>query len=305
LPARIFAQIKGSDRRAFDRMLFRPFRFVNTEHLDLSVQLFGETHFTPMIVGPVEHQQRFHPDGEVAMVRGASAAQTAVVVSSRSSQPIDKIAAEAKSALWFQVFPEADMGPVVSSVQSAVKAGCKAVCLTVGTPYRPTGADGPPNPTKLTPDGDPTMDWDVVQRVKKASKAPLVLKGIMSPDDAKAAVDKGVDGIIVSDYGGMYVQGLASPVQVLPSIVDAVGARVPVLIDGSCRRGTDMVKAIALGAKAVLVARPAVWGLSAYGAEGVQTVLELLTGELARDMGLCGTPTLADLHPNLVRRVKA
>jgi 4-hydroxymandelate oxidase len=273
--------------------------------LDLSVQLFGQTHFTPILVGPVERLQRFHPDGEVAMVRGASAAQTPVVVSNRSSQPIEKIAAEAKNGLWFQVFPEADMAPVLSSVQNAVKAGCKAVCLTVGTPYRPTGSDGPPNPAKLTPDGDPQMDWEVVQRVKQAAKVPLLLKGVMNPDDAKAALDKGVDGIIVSDYGGLYVQGLASPVQVLPSIVDAVGGRVPVLIDGSFRRGTDMVKALALGAKGVLVARPPVWGLSAYGAEGVQTVLELLISELARDMGLCGTPTLADLHPNLVRRVKA
>ncbi len=304
LASTVYSAIAGGDRRAFDRMLFRPDRFVNVEHLDLTVELFGQKMFAPILIGPASHQQKFHPEGEVAMVHGAAGAQTTVVVSDRSSLPIDKIVSAAKTTLWYQIYPEADMAPVLTRVRQAVKLGCKVVCLTVGTPYQPAGSSGPPNPSKLAVEGDPHMDWTVVDRVREAAQVPVVLKGIMSADEARVAVEKGVQGIIVSNHGGRFVQGLASPIEVLTSVVDAVGARAPVMIDGGLRRGSDVVKALALGARAVLVARPPLWGLAAYGSDGVQTVMQMLISETARDMGLCGKPTLADLNRTLVRLVR-
>ena len=196
------------------------------------------------------------------------------------------------------------MAPVLSRAQNAVKVGCKVVCLTIGTPYRPTGAGEAPNPTKLPVYGDPRMDWAVVDQVRQAANVPVVLKGIMSAEEAKTAADKGVSGIVVSNHGGSFVQGLASPIEVLASVVDAVAGKVPVLIDGSFRRGTDIVKALALGARAVLVVRPVLWGLAAYGSDGVRTVLQMLQSETGRTMGLCGKPTIADLDRNLVRTVR-
>jgi 4-hydroxymandelate oxidase len=304
LAANVYSTIAGGDRRAFDRILLRPRRFVNVENLDLTAELFGEKMFTPILVGPAAHQRAYDSDGELAMVRGASKAQATVVISSRSSQPIEKIASEAKTTLWYQVYPEPDMAPVLNGIKQAVKVGCKAVCFTVGTPYQPTGAGGAPNPAKLRPEGNPHMSWSVVDQVRQASSVPLILKGIMSAQEAQMAVAKGVQGIIVSNHGGLFVQGLASPIEVLTSVVDAVGGKVPVLVDGGFRRGTDIVKALAFGARAVLVTRPALWGLAAYGSDGVQTVLQILQSETARTMGNCCKVNLAMLDRSLVRVVK-
>ena len=304
LAATVYSTVAGGDRKAFDRILLRPRRFVNVERLDLTAELFGQKMFAPILVGPVAHQNMFDPDGELTLVRGAGKAQATVVISSRSSQPIEKIAAEAKSTLWYQVYPEADMGPVVNGVKNAVKAGCKVVCVTVGTPYRPTGTNGAPNPTRLAPEGDPQMNWTVVDQVRQAAGVPVILKGIMSPDEARLAVEKGVQGLVVSNHGGLFVQGLASPIEVLPSVVDAVAGKIPVLVDGSFRRGTDVVKALAFGARAVLVARPTVWGLAAYGSDGVETVLKMFQSETARTMGNCCKVDLASLDRTLVRVVR-
>jgi 4-hydroxymandelate oxidase len=280
LASTVFGTISGGDRAAFERITFRPRMLVNVQKLDLSVDLFGEKLYCPIVMGPIMGQQQFHPDGELASVRGAAGSKTLMVVSGRSSQAIDKIAAAAKGPLWYQVFPDADF----SAAQQAVGAGCKAVCLTVGTPYR-----------------GPHMNWDVIEQWGKQLKVPLVLKGIMSPDEAQAAVQRGVQGIVVSNYGGHFSTGLASPLEMLPSIVDAVGGKIPVLVDGSFRRGTDILKALAFGARAVMIGRPAMWGLGAYGADGVQVVFQMLQGELARDMGHCGRPSIASIDRSLVK----
>jgi 4-hydroxymandelate oxidase len=301
LAAAVFAKIHGSgDRNAFNRIVFHPRMMADVTKLDLTLDLFGAKMYAPILVGPASAQERFHPDGELGVVRAAAAAQAAVVISSRASQAIEKIAAAAKTTLWYQVYPEPDMAPVVAKVQQAAKAGCRAVCLTVGTPFRPAPA-GSASPLKLASIASPKVDWTVVEQVRKAASLPVVLKGIMNPEEARVCVEKGADGIIVSDQGGRFVHGLATPVEVLPGIVDAVGARIPVLIDGGFRRGTDVIAALALGAKAVLVARPILWGLAAYGSDGVQTVLEMLQTESARTMGLCGKANLASLDRTMVR----
>ena len=296
----VFAAIAGGDRAAFDRITLRPRMMVNSLNLDLTASLFGERLFAPILAGPASEQKRFHPEGEVAMARGAAAAKTLLVVSGRSSNPLEQIAAQAKGPFWYQAFPEADAEAVRTRIQRAADAGAKAVCITVGTPYRPAGAGGIPRPSHLTPMGDPGADWKLIDHLRQGVRVPVLLKGIMTAEEARTAVERGIQGIVVSNHGGRFTTGLAAPIEVLPSIVEAVGGKAPVLIDGSFRRGTDIIKGLALGARAVLVCRPSLWGLAAYGAEGVQTVLEMLQTELARDMAMCGKVTLQSLDRSLV-----
>jgi 4-hydroxymandelate oxidase len=271
---------------------------VDVTRLDLTMDLFDAKMYAPILVGPASDQKRFHPEGELAMARGAAAAQAGLIVSDRASQPIEKIASEAKSApLWYQIYPENDMAPVLGRVRQAVKAGCGAVCVTIGSAYQRAGA----SPVKLAVLASPRMDWAIVDQVRHAAGTPVLLKGVMHPDEARAAVQHGVSGVIVSAQASRFVQGLASPMEMLPAVIDAVAGKIPVLVDGGFRRGTDVLAALALGARGVLVTRPVLWGLAAHGAEGVQTVLEMLQSETARDMALCGKPNLAAIDRSLVK----
>jgi len=285
-----FGTLAGGDRAVFDHIIFRPRRYLHAEEIDLTTTLFGETLYTPILVGPASEQQRFHPEGELATARGAAAVKSPIVISDRSSYPIEKIVAEAKAGAWFQIYPQSDVGPVLSNVQRAVKAGCKVVVLSVGAA-----------PASVVPSGSPRPTWNVVEQVRQAAKVPVVLKGVMSPEEAVTAASKGVDGVIISNYGSAPTAGVAVPMEVLASIVDAVSGKIPVLIDGSFRRGSDIVKALAYGARGVIIVRPALWGLAAYGSEGVQAVVQMMQGETARTMGLCGKPTLAMLDRTMVR----
>jgi len=278
-----YSMIAGGDRSFFDRITFRPRMMVNTTGLDLSMEIFGEKLLAPILVGPVSHQQTFHADGELAMVRGAGAARTLVVVSSDSSVPIEKIAVEAKTTLWYQIFPDADTNALHSRAQQAVKAGCKAVCVTVGAP-------------------SPHVSWNMIDQIRRGLGVPVLLKGIMTAGDANEAVKRGIEGIVVSNYGG---KGLVSPMEMLPSIADAVAGKVPVLIDGGFRRGSDIMKALAFGARAVLVGRPALWGLAAYGADGVQSVLEMLQTELGRCASQNGKANVKAIDRSLVKMHQA
>jgi 4-hydroxymandelate oxidase len=278
LPAAVYSTIAGGDRRAYERITFRPRMLVPTVDLDLSVELFGQPHFTPLIVGPVADQRRYHPDGELATVRGASAARAAVIVSGDSSVPIGEIAAQAKTPLWYSVY--ADAGAAAQKqVQQAVAAGCKVLCIASRSPR---------------------MDWKAVDQIRRGVDIPVVVKGVMTTGDAKTALEQGARGIVVSDHGGMG-GGKTAPIEILPSIADLVGGKAVVLLDGSVRRGTDILKALVLGAQAVLVARPMMWGLAAYGAEGVQSVIELLQTTFGRNMGTIGAPNLKSLTRNMVK----
>jgi isopentenyl diphosphate isomerase/L-lactate dehydrogenase-like FMN-dependent dehydrogenase len=301
LPEALFAKIKGTRHEPFDRITLQPRMLEPTRNMDLTVELFGTRLFAPILAGPASRVERFHPGGETALVRGAASTKTLAVISANSSQPLATLAREATSGAWYQVYPAADMAPVLSQVTPAEQAGYSALCVTVGTPYQPAGFEGPPDPAHLAVLGRPAMDWSVLDQLRQAAKLPVVLKGIMSPEEAQTAVDHGIDGIVVSNHGGRFLTGLAAPIEVLPGIVDAVGAKIPVLMDSDIRRGTDIVKALALGARAVLVTRPVLWGLAAYGEEGAKTVLEMLQGETARNMALCGKRTLAELDRTLVR----
>ncbi len=267
----MFGEIAGTDAKAFDKITFR-YRMRDVRKLDLSLELFGEKLFAPILVGPASLQARFHADAEVATVRGASAGKAAVVVASKTSVAVDKIAAEAKTPLFAQV-------ESAGQATAAAALGCKALFYTLNG----------------------QNDWAGFEAVRKAVSIPVAVKGIMQAEEAANAVSRGAAGIVVSNYRASSLGGVATTIEALPSVVSVVAGRVPVLADGSFRRGTDILKALALGARAVLVTRPGLWGLAGYGDKGVQQVVELLQTELARSMVMCGTINLAAITRAAVR----
>jgi 4-hydroxymandelate oxidase len=275
-PARI-APIAGSDRTVTDRITLRPRMNIPTRDLDLTSTLLGDAHFTPIIVGPMSDQKRFHPEGEVAMARGASAAKAAMVISSDSSVPLAAIAQAATTPVYLQVTAGSPKVKAVLAAADAAKA--KAVFVTVNA-----GA----------------IDWAGVDAVVKGTSLPVIVKGITRPEEAKQAVAHGAKGVVVSNWRAGNAAQPGTLLLIAP-VVQAVGDQITVLADGSFRRGTDIVKALAFGAKGVLIGRPVMWGLAAYGADGVQGVVEMLQTETARYMCMCGRPTLAAVDSSLVR----
>jgi 4-hydroxymandelate oxidase len=271
LSAPVYATIAGGDRAGFDRITLRPRMMVPTLDLDMSVELFGDTLFTPIVVGPVADQRRYHADGELATVRGASAARAAVVITGRSSVPVRDLVAQARTPLWFSVYADADAH---KQIDQAIAAGCKTICVAIEPSGRP--------------------NWKRIESIRRGLDASLLVKGVMTVEDARAAIDQGARGIVVSDHGGAD-ESKTMPIDMIGPIVDAVAGQAAVLADGSFRRGSDVVKALALGARGVLLARPIMWGLAAYGADGVQSVLEMLQSDLARNMGALGSSNLAGL----------
>jgi len=264
----VFSEIAGSDARAFDKITFR-YRMRDVRALDLSVDLFGEKLFAPILVGPASLQARYHAGGELATVRGASAGKAAVVVASKTSVALDKLTAEAKTPLFVQV-------ENAEQAKAAAALGCKALFYTMN-------------------------DWAEFEAVRKAVRIPVVVKGIMQAEEAANAVNRGAAGIVVSNYRALPAGSVATTIDALPSVTSVVAGRVPVFADGSFRRGTDILKALALGARAVLITRPVLWGLAAYGDKGVQQVVEMLQSELARSMVMCGTVNLAAITRAAIR----
>ncbi len=288
LAADLAATLTGSDRAPLDRITFRPRMMVNCVDLNLSAEVFGLPLFAPILVGPVADQRRFHGDGELATIRGAAAAKAAVVVSHRSSVPLADLASQAATPLLYQVFADEAVAALRTRVREAERVNCRAIVLTMG-------GDGT---RARRPSG---REWAALDAVRASTMLPVAVKGVMTPADALMAVDRGAGGLIVSSYGRPEAPGQPTALDALPRVVAAVGPDVAVLVDGGFRRGSDLMKAMALGARAVLVARPVMWGLAAYGADGVQAVIEMLQTELARVMGCCGTPTLSAVTPAFVK----
>ena len=262
----VFESIAETARDGFQRITFRPRLMVNTSALDLATKLFEHSMFAPIMVGPVSHQKQFHVEGELAVAKGCAEAQALMVLADRSDISVEQIAEQAKSGLWYQVYGEGDAGNAVARVKKAVAVGCSAVVVTAA----PDEVNG---------------SWKLFERIRAEVSVPLLFKGVMDPKVARDAIARGASGIVVSNHG----DGVTDPITVLPKITDVVGSEVPILIDGGFRRGSDVLKALALGATSVLVSRPVMWGLAAYGTDGVRTVIELLQTELARDMTMLGT----------------
>jgi 4-hydroxymandelate oxidase len=294
-----YAAIAGSDRAFFERITFRPRMMAPTMNLDLSLQLFGDKMFAPIIVAPISKLQTYHPDGEAGMARAASAAKAWMVVSGNASMPLEKITAESSTIFWYQVFMENDPAAVRDKINLAVKSGCKAICITTGVPFPSQQACS--GPAKLAEVARPSINWNVIDQIRKGVNVPILIKGIMTAEEAQTAVKRGIQGIIVSNYGGLLTPGMACPMEMLSAVVDGVAGKAPVLIDGNFRRGSDIFKALAYGATAVMIGRPVVWGLAAYGPEGAQQVLEMLQTEVARDMAQTGKQTLREIDRSVVK----
>ncbi len=316
------------NREAFQWITLRPRVAVDVSRLDLSLELLGQKIEMPILVCPTGNHILAHPEGEPATSKAAGAVKTIMAVSSDSSYPLEKIAAAATGPLWRQLSAGPDLASTLEEVEKAVALGCKAIILTIDNKYNsnrerllrnrteqsalapdplrenrrrsPDASPRPPSPYRLQRRDTAFVTWPYIAELASRSKVPLVLKGILRPEDAQLAVKHGAAGIIVSNHGGRYLGAAPSTIEVLPGIVDAAGGRIPVLVDGGIRRGTDILKALSIGAKAVMVGRPPLWGLAAFGQLGVQRVLEILQSELALAMGLCGCPDLASIDRSLV-----
>jgi 4-hydroxymandelate oxidase len=314
------------NREAFDWVDIIPRAVVDVSSVNTSTEVLGIRMDYPIMIAPSAGHGQLHPEGEMAMHQGATAAKTPMIVSTVSSFPIDKIGAAATGPLWFQLYSENTEEGNRELVENAVAAGCKAVALTVDTQlnsYRertlhdrhlaapPAGGGrggrrrnpltaAPPNPYHLNFQ-TPWNDYKIIDQLRKFTKVPILLKGILTGEDAKTAVERGIDAIIVSNHGGRQLDYAPSTLEVLPEIVEAVNGRIPVLVDSGFRRGSDMLKALALGAKAVCLGRVPRWGLGAYGSPGVQRIVEILQAELVLAMAQAGRPNLDSLDRTAVR----
>lgn len=297
------------------------------------VPLLGRTLAHPILLAPVAFQRMAHPDGELAMAYAAAALGAGVVLSTQASVSVESVAQAVlpdpgRGPLWFQLYLQPDRGFTQALVQRAEAAGYEALVLTVDAPtsgvrdrerragFRLPSGVGPVNLAGLQTPASPPLSpgqsalfdgllhhaptWDDIAWLQSITRLPVLLKGVLHPADARQAVSVGAAGLIVSNHGGRTLDTAPATATALPRVVQAVGGAVPVLVDGGIRRGTDVLKAMALGASAVLVGRPAVWGLANAGAAGVAHVLRLLRDELEVAMALTGCATLAEATPALL-----
>lgn len=304
------------NRSAFDRIRVVPRVLNDLRGGHSRVTLLGREFAFPILIAPVAYHRMAHQDGELATVLGAGAMRTGMVVSTRASVPLEDIARAAASPLWFQLYIQPDRLFTEKLVRRAEDAGFEALVLTVDAPLNGirnrlqraqfqmppdveavnlrgmAGPDMRPRQAGESVAFGPLLDsaptWKDIAWLQSITRLPVILKGILSPDDAALAVEHGCAGIVVSNHGGRTLDTLPPTIEVLPEIAERVNGRIPVLLDGGIRRGTDVFKAIALGADAVLVGRPCIFGLSVAGAVGVAHVLNILRAEFEVTMGLCG-----------------
>jgi isopentenyl diphosphate isomerase/L-lactate dehydrogenase-like FMN-dependent dehydrogenase len=302
-----------ANRHAFERVQLRQRVLVDVNTIEMKTSVLGSLVNMPILVAPVGFQGLAHPDGECATASVIGPAGTLMMVSTFSSRPLEEIAQAATGPLWFQLSAP-DRLWTERLVQRAVDAGYCALVITVDAPrngrkervlrhdfhlpaYKANFGDEPVgnNFTSL-----PT--WDSLAWLRSLTSLPLVLKGIQTAEDASLAVEHGMNAIIVSNHGGRQLDGVPATLEVLPEIVEAVRGRCEVYLDSGIRRGTDVLKALALGARAVSIGRPILWGLAVNGANGVASVFELLRAELEQAIALVGCPTLSDIDRSFIRR---
>ncbi|MDH4022376.1 MAG: alpha-hydroxy-acid oxidizing protein [Gammaproteobacteria bacterium] len=308
-----------ANRQAFNAWQLRVRRLVDVSAVDTSVQLLGQELPTPILLAPAGAQGTIHPDGELATMRAASARGHLLIVSTISSNSVGEIRETGNAPLWFQLYPSPDQGLMRHLLGAAEAAGCLAVALTVDSPTRGnregerwfsrrSTRQGPPRmgnfeayqgPPRI---GDSALTWAIVDWLRANTRLPVFLKGIVTREDAALAVRERVDGLIVSNHGGRQEESGRGTLECLPEVVAEVAGRMPVLIDGGFRRGTDIFKALALGADAVCIGRPYLYGLGAFGEQGVAKVLAILDSEFKRCMQLAGTVRVSAIKPACVQR---
>jgi 4-hydroxymandelate oxidase len=308
------------NREAFDWVKIVPRGVVDVSSIDTATEVLGTKMAFPIMIAPSAGHSQLHPEGEMATYEGSTAAaETPMIVSHNASFPMDKIAAAAKGILWFQLYPAQQVKASRERVERAQEAGARALVITVdqqsiyyerqmhnrnlAPPKRapaPAKPAAPSNPYRVA-DTRLWYDWAFVDAIRPFVKVPLLIKGIVTPDDARLCVEHGIDGVVVSNHGGRSLDYGPATLEVLPEIVDIVAGRIPVLVDGGFRRGSDVFKALAIGAKAICLGRVPRWGLAAYGAEGVQKIVQIVQTELAITMAQAGQPTLASINRSAVR----
>ncbi|PWU00946.1 MAG: alpha-hydroxy-acid oxidizing enzyme [Terriglobia bacterium] len=310
------------NREGFKHFQLRPRRLVDVSKVDMKTEIFGQAWETPIFLCPVGGHKMFHTEGEVAVARAARAKKTVQILSSATSTPVEEVAQALGSPLWYQLYMPVRWEGTEKLVRRVEEAGCPVLVWTVdllagrntetAERFRRVdtrnctschasarggrapeampmykGIEGGFNPSNAT--------WETVDKLRKFTKMKLVLKGLDTREDAKLAREHGVDGIVVSNHGGRATETGRSTIESLGEVVDAAGSQVAVFVDGGFRRGTDIYKALALGARAVGIGRPYVWGLSAFGQEGVERVLDILHAELQLTMKQCGTPSVKQI----------
>jgi 4-hydroxymandelate oxidase len=289
---------------AWDRIRIRPHVLRDVTTVEMSRALLGSALPYPIAVAPTSRHDACDPEGEVATARGAAAAGTLMVVATGSERLLaDIVAAAPDAARWFQVYVARDRGWTAQRVEEAVALGCRALVLTVDVPVvsrrRATGG-GMVEAGRVQIELDPSIDLDTIGWLRELSGLPVIVKGVLRADDAERCVAAGAAGVVVSNHGGRQLDGAVASAEALAAVVAAVGATAEVYVDGGIRKGTDVLKALALGARAVFVGRPALWGLAAAGADGVEAVLRGLAGELELAMRLSGCRRLSEIEPDLL-----
>jgi 4-hydroxymandelate oxidase len=285
---------------AFDRWVLRPRVLVDVSRVTAATSVLGTEVNFPVLVAPMAFQGLAHPDGEKAMARGAAAAGTVICLSTLSTVSIEEVAdAAPHGARWFQLYWGPDRAQVQELLRRAEAAGYGAIVVTVDLPEvgrrerdLRTGFEAP---VQLADVSDSSLTWRDLEWLRAHTSLPLLVKGVLTAEDAELACEAGVEGLVVSNHGGRQLDGVAATLDVLPEVAEAVGDRAQVLLDSGVRRGTDVVKALALGATAVLAGRAPLWGLAVGGADGVERVLGLLREELELALALCGCASPAEV----------
>jgi len=323
-----------ANREGFAKFQLRPRRLVDVSKVDMSTEILGVKYDSPIVIAPVGGQQSFHEEGEVAVARAARQGNHLQILSTVTNIGVEEVIAARGAPLWYQLYASNKWDVAKAMVMRAEKAGCLAVAVTVDrsggrnqeTLFRLRSTDSREcsgchergsglaatltrramyqgiDVSGLTNTQSSAMTWDFFKRLRDTTKMTIVLKGILVHEDAVLAADAGMDAIIVSNHGGRSEDSGRSTIDALPEIVEAVRGRMPILVDSGFRRGTDIVKALAMGASAVCVGRPYIWGLGAFGQAGVERVLELMRIELYGAMQQVGAPSIKHLVPAMVRR---
>ena len=308
------------NRRAYASWAFRPRVLRDVSALDLSTTVLGTKLSLPVLIAPCGGHKRAHPEGELATYSAAVARGTVLAVSANSNTSFEDLAKSAKGHLWVQMYPFRDKEMTREWLKRVKDNAYEAVIVTLdsqwppkrernirnnyqrtrGINYPKTGADTPRPGGRAGEGSDPAATWQDLDWIKKAAGLPVVAKGIMTGEDVELCIEAGADGVIVSNHGGRHLDNTLATVEVLPEAVAAARDKLEVYLDGGIRRGADVVKAIALGAKAVFIGRPLFWGLAVNGEKGVVRVLDILREEIEITMAKCGRPTIASIDSTAV-----
>jgi 4-hydroxymandelate oxidase len=318
-----------ANREGYQHVQLRPRRLRDATKVDMRTELFGTLYNSPIFTCPTGSERSVHQDGELAVARATRARGTMQMLSTVTSTGVEDVNSAHGRPVWFQLYAPTSWEACEKIVRRVEAAGCPVIALTVDNTTgrnsetylrtRPKdlrqcqpcheGGPGPSVKARKMYDGidmtgvrsqNPAMTWEFVDRLRKSTSVKLFIKGIDTRQDARLCLEHGIDGILVSNHGGRSTETLRSTIEALPEVTNEVGDRIPVFVDGGVRRGTDVFKALALGAKAVGIGRPFLWGLGAFGQAGVDRVLEILQGELKLAMGNCGTPTVASIDRSYV-----